>query len=80
MVYLGKSKVKDMFVNAKRDLFGFAREMRKEPSESEKILWEHLRKMRSEGFIFRRQHPNDIFITDFYPLALRERGNEGVRS
>jgi very-short-patch-repair endonuclease len=66
MVYLGKSKVKDMFVSAKPDLFGSAREMRKKPTESEKILWEHLRKMRSEGFIFRRQHPIDIFIADFY--------------
>ncbi|OFY67821.1 MAG: hypothetical protein A2V64_09300 [Bacteroidetes bacterium RBG_13_43_22] len=66
MVYLGKSRVKDMFVNAKSQLFMFAREMRKNPTEAEKILWEHLRKMRSEGLIFRRQHPIDLFIADFY--------------
>ena len=66
MVYLGKTRVKDMFVNAKPDLFKFAREMRKYPTEAEKLLWEHLRMMRREGFIFRRQHPIDIFITDFY--------------
>jgi very-short-patch-repair endonuclease len=57
MVYLGKTRVKDMFVNAKPDLFKFAREMRKYPTESEKLLWEHLRMMRREGFIFRRRHP-----------------------
>jgi very-short-patch-repair endonuclease len=66
MVYLGKTRVKDMFVGAKPDLFIFAREMRKNPTESEKLLWEHLKKIRSEGFIFRRQHPVDIFIADFY--------------
>jgi very-short-patch-repair endonuclease len=71
MVYLGKSKTKDMFVSAKPELFRFARTMRKEPTESERILWERLRKMRSEGFIFRRQHPIDIFITDFYCHKIR---------
>jgi len=66
MVYLGKTKVKDMFIGAKPDLFRYAKNMRKEPTEAEDILWKHLRKLRNEGFIFRRQHPIDIFIADFY--------------
>lgn len=48
-----------MFVGAKPDLFIYAREMRKNPTEAEKKLWDYLRKMRSEGIIFRRQHPID---------------------
>lgn len=63
---LGKTKVKDMFIGAKSDLFLYAREMRNNPTEAESILWKHLRKLRSKGFVFRRQHPIDIFIADFY--------------
>jgi very-short-patch-repair endonuclease len=66
MAYRGKSKVKDMFIGAKSELFLYARRMRNNPTEAEQILWEHLRKMRSKGFVFRRQHPIDIFIADFY--------------
>ncbi len=55
-----------MFVGAKPDLFIYAREMRKNPTEAEKKLWEYLRQLRSDGIIFRRQHPIDIFIVDFY--------------
>ncbi len=71
MVCLGKSRVKDMFVNAKSDLFRLARDMRKNPTEPEKILWEHLRTMRSAGYVFRRQHPVDFFIADFYCHSLK---------
>ena len=71
MVYLGKSKVKDMFVGADPKLFVYAREMRKNPTEAEKKLWEYLRKMRTNGIIFRRQHPIDIFIADFYCHKLK---------
>jgi very-short-patch-repair endonuclease len=66
MVYRGKSKVKDMFIDAKSELFRLARNYRNNPTEAEKILWEHLRKFRSEGFVFRRQHPIVFFIADFY--------------
>jgi very-short-patch-repair endonuclease len=66
MVYLGKAKVKDMFIDAKPELFRLARDYRDNPTEAERILWEHLRKFRSEGFVFRRQHPIIFFIADFY--------------
>lgn len=55
-----------MYIGAKPELFRLARDMRNNPTEPEKILWEHLRKFRSEGFVFRRQHPIDFFIADFY--------------
>jgi len=37
-------------------------------TEPEKILWDHLRKRKQKGFYFRRQHPYNIYILDFYSL------------
>ena len=71
MVYLGKSVVKEMHAGAKPEIFRFAKEMRKNPTESEKALWDILRKFRFKGYIFRRQHPVDIFIADFYCHKLK---------
>jgi very-short-patch-repair endonuclease len=71
MVYLGKSVVKDMHIGAKPELFRYAQEMRKNPTDSEKTLWNVLRKFRNKGYIFRRQHPVDIFIADFYCHKLK---------
>jgi very-short-patch-repair endonuclease len=71
MVYLGKSVEKNMYLGAKPQLMKYAAEMRKDPTEAEKKLWKELRKFRSKGFIFRRQHPVDIFIADFYCHKLK---------
>jgi 5-methyltetrahydrofolate--homocysteine methyltransferase len=43
----------------------FAREQRREPSKAERLLWNALRNGKL-GFKFRRQHPIDLFILDFY--------------
>ena len=66
MVYLGKTKVKDMFIGAKPELFRLAQDFRNNPTPAERILWGYLRKFRHKGFIFRRQHPIVFFIADFY--------------
>jgi very-short-patch-repair endonuclease len=66
MAYLGKRIEREMYFGAKSVLFKLAKEMRKNPTESERILWNILRKFRTEGFLFRQQHPIDIFIADFY--------------
>jgi very-short-patch-repair endonuclease len=71
MVYLGKGRVKDMFIDAKPELFRLARNYRNSPTEAERILWKYLRKFRSDGFIFRRQHPIVFFIADFYCHRIR---------
>lgn len=39
--------------------------MRREKTKAEKILWEKLRN-KNLGVRFRRQHPVDMFILDFY--------------
>ena len=43
----------------------FARELHKQPTEGEAVLWEQLRRS-GLGARFRRQHPIDGFILDFY--------------
>jgi len=43
-----------------------AREFRKEPTASEKILWNALRGMKLDGVKFRRQQPVGYFVVDFY--------------
>jgi very-short-patch-repair endonuclease len=48
-----------------------ARELRREMTPAETILWEQLRNRELAGFKFRRQHPLDRFIVDFYCAACR---------
>jgi very-short-patch-repair endonuclease len=46
-------------------LRGFARDMRKDPTETESELWQHLRGRRLGGLKFRRQVPLNGYILDF---------------
>jgi very-short-patch-repair endonuclease len=43
-----------------------AKELRQNMTSEEKILWQHLRANRLQGFHFRRQQIIDGFIVDFY--------------
>jgi very-short-patch-repair endonuclease len=43
-----------------------ARELRHEPTETERAAWQLLRSMKSKGFKFRRQHPLGPYVVDFY--------------
>ena len=47
-------------------LYQYGRELRQESTEAEKLLWEELRNRKLIGLKFRRQHPLDKFIVDFY--------------
>ncbi|HET6148299.1 MAG TPA: endonuclease domain-containing protein [Polyangia bacterium] len=47
----------------------FRRELRTNTTDSETILWRHLRAHRFAGFKFRRQHPVGPYILDFYCRA-----------
>ena len=71
MVNMGKSVEREMFFGAKPEIFKLASELRKHSTEAEMILWEHLRNFRLKGYKFRRQHPIDIFIADFYCHKIR---------
>ena len=43
-----------------------ARFLRKNTTEPERTLWRHLRNRNFAGYKFRRQHPFDAYILDFY--------------
>lgn len=49
-------------------LLKHAKEMRKQPTAVEKLLWQNLRNRKLNGYKFRRQHPVLFFIPDFVCL------------
>jgi very-short-patch-repair endonuclease len=42
-----------------------AKTLRKRPTDSERLLWKHLRAKQIEGYKFRRQEPMGRYIVDF---------------
>lgn len=56
----------NLFYGASHLIMSRARELRKKMTPSEKTLWEYLKNKQLLGLRFRRQHPIDIFIVDFY--------------
>jgi very-short-patch-repair endonuclease len=57
---------KSMYFRAKSDIMEAARILRKNMTFYEKLLWARLKGKKIRGLRFRRQHPIDIFIVDFY--------------
>jgi very-short-patch-repair endonuclease len=56
----------EFFYGATPEIFRRAAELRKNMTYTEKLLWEKLNKKKLLGLTFRRQHPINMFITDFY--------------
>jgi very-short-patch-repair endonuclease len=54
-----------------RRLIEFARNLRRDSTEAEYLLWSRLRNRRLSGFKFRRQHVVASYILDFYCDAAR---------
>lgn len=54
-----------------REIQERARYMRQNPTPAESILWQRLRHKQIGGFRFRRQHPINRFIVDFYCAEAR---------
>ena len=65
MVYLGRTVERNMYYGASDKIRERAKLLRKKMTKSEKLLWYRL-KNKQLGVVFRRQHPIDIFIVDFY--------------
>jgi very-short-patch-repair endonuclease len=57
---------KSMYYGAKPVTFEAARLLRKKMTPTDKLLWEKLKLKQINGVRFRRQHPIDFFIADFY--------------
>ncbi len=60
-----------MYFGAKPAIFKLARELRKAETKTEKILWSKLNRNQILGLQFRRQHPINIFIADFYSVRIK---------
>ena len=48
-----------------------ARELRRNPTEAERLLWKHIRRRQLGGYRFRRQHPLGRYIVDFFCFEQR---------
>ncbi len=55
----------------KESLKEYRRDLRNNPTHAEKELWNGLRKKRTDGYKFRRQHSIGHFIADFYCTELQ---------
>lgn len=66
MVRLNDSFEYDFYYGASAITKAQAAELRKNMTVAEKILWQKLRNKKLNDLKFRRQHPVDIFILDFY--------------
>ncbi len=68
-----------MYFGATPDVFKKAKELRKMETIAEKLLWSRLCKNQIFGLQFRRQHPINRFIADFYcpklKLVIEANGN-----
>jgi len=60
-----------MYFGAKPSIFKLAKELRKSQTEAEKILWSKLNKNQILGLQFRRQHPINKFIADFFCAKIK---------
>jgi very-short-patch-repair endonuclease len=59
------------FFGASPHVFENARRLRNNMTQAEMALWKRLRKGQLSGLHFRRQHPINQFIADFYCHSLR---------
>ncbi len=66
MVYSKRIVESKHNLGASHNIKSKAKELRSTMTDTEKILWNQLRKRKQHGFYFRRQHPYNIYILDFY--------------
>jgi very-short-patch-repair endonuclease len=60
-----------MFKGAPPSSFSKAKSLRARMTEAEIVLWDILKNNQFEGLKFRRQHPVNIYIIDFYCHQLK---------
>ncbi len=60
-----------MYYGATPDIFKKAKELRRYETEAEKRLWSMLSRNQMLGLQFRRQHPINRFIVDFYSAKIK---------
>ena len=66
MAKLSGGEAYPIYFGAKPGLFRIAADLRHSLTQSERLLWDKLRNRKLLGFKFRRQHPFNEIILDFY--------------
>lgn len=66
MVKLGNPSQFDFYFGASKETIEYAKALRKKMTPAEIILWDNLRNRKLANTKFRRQHPIERFIVDFY--------------
>ena len=60
-----------MWKGAPSESFDKARDLRRNATAAERLLWERLRNKQLDNYKFRRQHPISLYIADFYCHKLK---------
>jgi very-short-patch-repair endonuclease len=60
-----------MYYGAKPSVFKLAKELRKNETVAEKVLWSKINRNQIIGLQFRRQHPINMFIADFFCAKIK---------
>jgi very-short-patch-repair endonuclease len=60
-----------MYFGAKPSIFKLSKQLIKDETEAEKMLWARLNKNQIKGLQLRRQHSLNIFIADFYYAKIK---------
>ena len=71
MAYIGKTREPSFQFYSDQTTINLAKELRRNMTPYEKILWQRLRTKKLAGFRFRRQHPIKFYIADFYCHSAR---------
>lgn len=60
-----------MWKGAPKESFDKARDLRRNATAAEELLWKRLRNKQLDNYKFRRQHPVSLYIADFYCHQLK---------
>jgi very-short-patch-repair endonuclease len=66
MVKLRGTETYPIYFGARPEILRIAGDLRRNMTKVEKLLWEQLRQRKIDGYRFRRQHPLNEFIVDFF--------------
>jgi very-short-patch-repair endonuclease len=66
MAYLGKTQNPSYFFLADEMTTALAKRLRRNMTPCEKLLWKRLKAGNINGAKFRRQHPIEYYVADFY--------------
>ncbi len=61
----------EVIVKPRHSLHSFARELRNNSTDAERLIWQHLRNRQLAGVKFRRQQPIETYIVDFVSFDKR---------